>query len=175
MQPLQKCALMTTWALVSALSMTTTVGCGAEGPGSEESPIDALEASGGAGGAGLGGANAGGTDDDGASTSSGSTASSSSSSSSGSGSSSSASGPGSTGSGSDCSIMSSNTTCADCLAQNCCMVINACMDEAYLSCVGCIDSFLSGDGDVGCDQTVGKNNWVVECVSFNCVDECAEG
>lgn len=71
--------------------------------------------------------------------------------------------------------MSSNTACADCLAQNCCMVINACMDEAYLSCVGCIDSFLSGDGDAACDQTIGKNHWVVECVAFNCVDECAEG
>lgn len=74
--------------------------------------------------------------------------------------------------GGGCSIMSSNTTCATCLEQACCEVLNACMDESVLGCIGCLDCYLSGDGAECCDETIGKNAWLEECVVFNCESEC---
>lgn len=68
--------------------------------------------------------------------------------------------------------MAGNSECGECLADKCCFVINECMDEAFLSCIDCMDSFLSGDGDTYCED-VGKNHWIIECVAFNCDTECA--
>lgn len=84
-------------------------------------------------------------------------------------------GQGGQGSGSEhsnCSITNSNTTCATCLQTWCCEVINACMDEDILGCVGCMDCFLEGKGPGCCDQSIGKNAWMVECVEWNCKKEC---
>jgi hypothetical protein len=87
-----------------------------------------------------------------------------------------ASGDGGDGSGAgtagNCSFMSSNPVCADCLAAKCCLVINKCMDADVLGCLSCIDCFLEGKGEACCDETVGKNGWIEECVAWNCDDEC---
>jgi hypothetical protein len=47
------------------------------------------------------------------------------------------------------------------------------MDEDLLSCVECLDCFLEGAGAACCDQTIGHNDWMVECVAFNCAMECS--
>ena len=52
------------------------------------------------------------------------------------------------------------------------MVIDACMDEDLFGCVSCLDCFLEGEGADCCDETVGKNGWLEECVAFNCDTEC---
>ena len=79
------------------------------------------------------------------------------------------------GSTGGCSIMSSNTTCAECLEQKCCMVLNACKAADLFGCYSCLDCFLEGNGPDCCDQDPeqNKNHWLVECVAFNCADECS--
>jgi hypothetical protein len=132
--------------------------CGTEGPGEESAPVSE-QAQGGAasdGGAsaegGAGETSAPDDDDDG-----------------GAGASDSSSGgePPPT-----CSIMSSNISCKSCLEENCCMVVHACLDEDLLGCVSCLDCYLSGGGPECCDESVGKNDWLAECIAFNCLDAC---
>ena len=148
---------------LTVAAVISAVACGVEGPGPKE--VGALtDAAGGAAGSAQGGG--GGA----TSSSSGTTSSSSNSSSSSSSSSSASSGGGSMGGG--CSIMSSNEVCATCLETWCCEVLNECMDEDFLGCVSCLDCFLEGQGAACCDQNVGKNDWLVECVAYNCEDEC---
>ena len=76
------------------------------------------------------------------------------------------------GDGSNCSIMSSNQSCSDCLEASCCKVVHACIDADLLGCTECLDCFLSGNGAACCDESVGKNGWLEECVAFNCEQEC---
>lgn len=71
-----------------------------------------------------------------------------------------------------CSIMSSNVSCKSCLEESCCMVVHACLDEDLLGCVSCLDCYLSGHGPDCCDESVGKNDWLAECIAFNCEDAC---
>ncbi|MBM4377294.1 MAG: hypothetical protein FJ095_19615 [Deltaproteobacteria bacterium] len=70
-------------------------------------------------------------------------------------------------------ILNSNKACSECLEQNCCKVIHACIDEDLLGCVACLDCFFEGKGAACCNEAVGKNAWVEECVEFNCVKECS--
>jgi hypothetical protein len=83
-----------------------------------------------------------------------------------------AGGGGSEGTAGNCTLTSSNPVCADCLADKCCMVINKCMDADLFGCIACIDCFLEGKGEACCDETVGKNGWIEECVAWNCDSEC---
>lgn len=76
------------------------------------------------------------------------------------------------GDGSNCSIMSSNQTCSQCLETYCCKVVHACLDEDLLACTACIDCYLEGKGAACCNEKLGKNAWIEECVSFNCEKEC---
>lgn len=144
--------------------------CGTSGPppGDGQAPEGEDEGAGGA----LVQANVGGAG--GAVSGSGGGSSGSGNASSSSGNGSSGTGAGSSGSGSsgNCSIMSSNQVCADCLANDCCMVINAAMDEDLYSAIECIDCYLEGLGDACCDETIGHNDWIEECVAFNCANEC---
>ena len=71
-----------------------------------------------------------------------------------------------------CSIMSSNVSCKSCLEENCCMVVHACLDEDLLGCIACLDCYLAGQGPECCDESVGKNGWLAECIAFNCQDAC---
>ena len=159
-------------AAVAILSASVMMlGCGAQGPDDPEAlaAMGGADSSSGQGGddssSGAGGDGMGGDD---SSSGSGNGSGNGSGSGSGNGSGSGSSG----GMGETCSIMSSNTTCASCLEQYCCEVINECMDEDLFSCVSCMDCFLEGNGPDCCDQSVGKNSWMVECVAFNCVAEC---
>lgn len=156
-------SMFTTWLF--ALTLAGVAACGTEGPGpSEETSSEghgAADATSQGGSQADGGAATTAPDDDGG-TSSGST-----------------SGGGGEPPDDDdgeppptCSIMSSNTSCKTCLEQNCCMVVHACLDEDLLGCVSCLDCYLSGHGPDCCDETVGKNDWLAECIAFNCEDAC---
>lgn len=69
-------------------------------------------------------------------------------------------------------ITASNQACSDCLEMYCCMPIHSCIDEDLLGCIACLDCFLEGKGAACCDETVGKNAFIEECVDFNCSAEC---
>lgn len=150
-------SMFTTWLF--ALTLGALGACGAEGPtpssGSGASDGGAADGSA-SGGATADGGAASAPDDDGGT------------------------GSGSGGSEDDeddeppptCSIMSSNASCKSCLEENCCMVVHACLDEDLLGCVSCLDCYLSGDGPDCCDESVGKNAWLAECIAFNCEDAC---
>ncbi len=70
------------------------------------------------------------------------------------------------------SITASNQACSDCLETYCCKPIHGCIDADLISCMACLDCFLEGKGAACCDEKVGKNVWIEECVDFNCSKEC---
>ena len=171
-------ALWMTGAIVATVIGGGALGCGAQGPkvqddgvgdaddGGGEGAGEVAALTGGAGGAVSGAGGAGTTN-----------ASSNASSGSGSGSSS-GSGGGDPGpvpknpQGTSCSLTATNQDCADCLSEWCCDVMNECMDADLISCIGCVDCILAGDGPGCCDETIGLNAWVGECVQFNCTAWC---
>ncbi|MEZ4442589.1 MAG: hypothetical protein R3B72_26080 [Polyangiaceae bacterium] len=146
------------------------LGCGIDGKPTQGEGPEVAASQGGADPSGQGGADLGGQGGDGSGAGNGSGSSAS-----GSGS----SGSGSSGSGNDggigdptCAIMASNIACKSCLEANCCEVVHECLDADLLGCVSCLDAFMDGD-PTACDTSIGHNDWLAECVEYNCLDACA--
>jgi len=181
----------TSWALAGIL--VASVGCaagtnvgGASGGGPDGAGGDVLTSNGPAGGSlpnanttsasgGSGASGGNGAAGSGGTSSGGSGASGSNNSSAMSSSATASSSKAAGGGGKFCdtlSITASNQVCSDCLEMYCCKPIHSCIDANLLECIECLDCFLEGKGAACCNETIGKNAFIEECVDFNCSKEC---